>query len=71
VTKAFKELIIVFMVGAGTLLLLWGFLHQKTVSFTLSQSTLVSSIMWNAVGVGAGLIIAGLFLGLFLKPVKK
>jgi hypothetical protein len=70
-TKAFKELIIVFLVGAGTLLLLWGFLHQKTVSFTLNQSTLASSIMWNAVGVGAGFIIAGALLGLFLKPAKK
>jgi uncharacterized membrane protein YidH (DUF202 family) len=68
-TKAFKELIIVFLVGAGTLLLLWGFLHQKTVSFTLNQSTLASSIMWNAVGVG--FIIAGALLGLFLKPAKK
>ncbi len=69
-TKAVKELLIVFLVGAGTLTLLWGFLHQVNVSVIPGQITLVSRIMWSAVGVGAGLIVVGAALGLFLKPAK-
>ena len=70
-TKAVKELLIVFLVGAGTLTLLWGFLHQVNVSVIPGQITLVSRIMWSVVGAGAGLIVVGAALGLFLKPAKK
>jgi VanZ family protein len=70
-TKAFKELLIVFLVGAGALTLLWGFLHQVNASTVPGQVTLVSRIVWSAVGAGAGLIVVGAALGLFLKPAKK
>ncbi|RJO60439.1 MAG: hypothetical protein C4542_09080 [Dehalococcoidia bacterium] len=69
-TKALKELIIVFLVGAGTLTLLWGFLYQKNTSIVPGQVTTVSQIMWSAVGAGAGLIVVGALLGFFLKPAK-
>jgi len=69
-TKAVKELLIVFLVGAGALTLLWGFLYQKNISPISGQVTLVSRIMWNAVGAGGGLIVVGAALGLFLKPAK-
>ena len=70
-TKGVKELLIVFLVGAGVLTLLWGFLHQVNASAVSGQITMVSRIMWSAVGVGAGLIVVGAALGLFLKPAKK
>ena len=69
-TKAAKELIIVFLVGAGTLTLLWGFLYQINTSFIPGQTTLVGHIMWNAVGAGAGLVVLGAVVGLFFKPAK-
>jgi len=69
-TKAVKELLMVFLFGAGALTLLWGFLYQKNISPTSGQVTLVSHIMWNAVGVGGGLIVVGAVLGFFLKPAK-
>ena len=69
-TKAVKELIIVFLVGAGMLTLLWGFMYQKSVMVSAIQTTLVRQTMWSAVGVGAGLIVVGVALGLFLKPAK-
>ena len=69
-TKALKELLIVFLVGAGTLTLLWGFMYQKSVMVSAIQTTLVRQTMWSAVGVGAGLIVVGVALGLFLKPAK-
>jgi uncharacterized membrane protein YidH (DUF202 family) len=69
-TKAVKELLIVFLIGAGALTLLWGFLHQVNASFIAGQITLVRRIMWSAVGAGAGLIVVGVALGLFLKPAK-
>jgi hypothetical protein len=70
-TKAVKELIIVFLVGAGMLSLLWGFMYQKSVMVSAVQTTLVRQTMWSAVGAGAGLIVVGATLGLFLKPAKK
>jgi len=70
-TKALKELLIVFLVGAGTLTLLWGFMYQKSVIVSSIQTTLVRQTMWSAVGAGAGLIVVGAALGLFLKPAKK
>jgi len=69
-SKALKEVLIVFLVGAGVLTLLWGFLHQKNTSIVPGQVTAVSQIMWSAVGAGAGLIAVGAALGLFLKPAK-
>ena len=69
-TKAVKELIIVFLVGAGMLTLLWGFMYQKSVIVSSIQTTLVRQTMWSAVGAGAGLIVVGVALGLFLKPAK-
>ena len=70
-TKAVKEMLVVFLVGAGTLTLLWGFLHQVNASIVPGQIKLVSCIMWSAVGAGAGLIVAGAALGFILKPAKK
>ena len=69
-TKAVKELLIVFLVGAGALTLLWGFLHQVNASAIPGQITLVNRIMWSAVWSGAGLIVVGVVLGLLLKPAK-
>jgi len=69
-TKAVKELLIVFLVGAGTLMLLWGFMYQKSVIVSAIQTTLVRQTMWSAVGAGAGLIVVGAALGFFLKPAK-
>ena len=69
-TKAVKELLIVFLVGAGTLTLMWGLLHQVNPSLITGQAKVVTHIMWSAVGAGAGLIVLGALLGLFLKPAK-
>jgi len=70
-TKAVKELIIVFLVGAGMLTLLWGFMYQKSVMVSAIQTTLVRQTNRSAVGAGAGLIVVGVALELFLKPAKK
>jgi hypothetical protein len=70
-TKAVKELLIVFLVGAGALTLLWGFLHQVNASAVPGQITLVGRTVWSAVGAGAGLIVVAAALGFFLKPAKK
>ena len=64
-------MLIVFLVGAGVRTLLWGLLHQINTSVALGQTTLVSKIMWSAVGAGGGLIAVGALLGLFLKPAQK
>ena len=69
-TKNSKELLIVFLVGAGTLALMWGFLYQINTSMIPGQVTLVHRIMWSAVGAGGGLIVLGAALGFFLKPAK-
>jgi hypothetical protein len=69
-TKAMKELIIVFLVGAGMLALLWGLLYQVNTSPIPGQVTWVHRIMWSAVGSGTGLVFAGALLGLFLKPAR-
>jgi hypothetical protein len=69
-TKAAKELIIVFLIGAGVLTLMWGFLYQINTALIPGQIRLVHHIMWNAVGSGAGLIVLSLILGLFIKPAK-
>ena len=69
-SRALKELIIVFLVGAGALTLLWGLLYQKNTSFIPGQTVLVSKIMWSAVWSGCGLIVLGALLGFFLKPAK-
>ena len=69
-TKAVKELIIVFLVGAGALTVLWGLLHQVNTSMIPGQLTLVSRKMWSAVGLGAALIGIGAALSFLLKPSK-
>jgi uncharacterized membrane protein YidH (DUF202 family) len=69
-TKAVKELIVVFVVGAGVLTLLWGLLHQINTSIIPGQSNLISRIMWSAVWSGVGLIVAGAAVGLLLKPTR-
>ena len=69
-TKALKELIIVFLVGAGTLTLLWGLMYQKSVLFSATQVTLVRQTMWSAVGAGAGMIVIAALLGFFVRPAK-
>ena len=69
-TKSFKELIIVFLVGAGTLTLLWGLLYQVNNSLVAGQGKAVSHIMWSAVWSGAGLIVVGAALQAFLKPAR-
>jgi uncharacterized membrane protein YidH (DUF202 family) len=69
-TKAIKELMIVFLVGAGMLTILWGLLYQKNTSLIPGQLTLVRQTMWSAVGSGAGLVVIGAALGFLLKPAK-
>jgi uncharacterized membrane protein YidH (DUF202 family) len=69
-TKAVKELIVVFLVGAGVLTILWGLLHQVNTSLIPGQVTLVNHRMWIAIWVGAGLVVAGAALTVFLKPAK-
>ena len=69
-TKAVKELIIVFLVGAGALTVLWGLLHQVNTSMIPGQVTLVGRTMWSAVGTGAALIVLGGALSFLLKPAK-
>jgi hypothetical protein len=69
-TKAVKELIIVFLAGSGTLTILWGALYQINISPIPGQVTLASHVMWSAVGAGAGLIVIGTALGFLLKPAK-
>ncbi len=69
-TKAVKELIVVFVIGTGALVLLWGLMHQVNTSFVPGQTTLVRKIMWNAVYSGAGLIVVGAALQALLKPAK-
>lgn len=69
-TKAVKELCIVFLVGVGVLTLMWGLFHQVNTSSVPGQEILASRVMWSAVGIGAGLVVIGAALGLFLKPAK-
>ena len=69
-TKAIKELFVVFLIGAGMLTLLWGLMHQINTSLIPGQTTLVGKIAWNAVYSGAGLIVVGAALQLVLKPAK-
>ena len=69
-SKALKEVLIVFLVGAGILTLLWGLLHQINTSIVPGQTALVSKIVWSAVYSGAGLIVVGAALQVFLKPAK-
>ncbi len=69
-TKAVKELIIVFLVGAGALTVLWGLLHQVNTSMIPGQVILAKRTMWSAVGAGAALIVIGGALSFVLKPAK-
>ncbi len=69
-TKAVKELMIVYLVGAGVLTVLWGLLHQVNTSMIPNQVTLVGRAMWSAVGAGAGLIAVGAVLSFLIKPAK-
>ena len=69
-TKAVKELIIVFLAGAGVLTLMWGLTYQINTSPIPGHEVLVSRIMWSAVWAGAGLIAVSAALGFILKPAK-
>ena len=69
-TKAVKELIIVFLVGSGSLTVLWGLLHQVNTSMIPGQVILVKRTMWSAVGAGAAMIVIGGALSFVLKPAK-
>lgn len=69
-TKAVKELIIVFLAGAGALAILWGLLHQVNTSMIPGQVMLVSRKMWSAVYLGGAMIVIGAALSFLLKPAK-
>jgi hypothetical protein len=69
-TKALKELFVVFLIGAGMLTLLWGLTHQINTSIIPGQATLVHKIAWNAVYSGAGLVVVGAALQMVLKPAR-
>ena len=69
-TKAVKELIIVFLVGAGALTVLWGLLHQVNTSMIPGQVTLVGRKMMSAVYLGGSMIVIGAALSFLLKPAK-
>jgi hypothetical protein len=69
-TRAIKELIVVFVFGAGALTLLWGLMHQVNTSIIPGQQVLVHKWMWNAIYAGAGLIVVGAAVQVFLRPAK-
>ncbi|MCL2679693.1 MAG: hypothetical protein FWF18_05370 [Dehalococcoidia bacterium] len=70
-SKAAKELLVVFLLGAGVLTLLWGLMYQDNTSFIPSRPMLVHRWMWSAIWSGAGLIVVGVAVQIFLKPAKS
>jgi hypothetical protein len=69
-TKALKELTVILLIGAGLLTLLWGLMHQIDTAIVPGQTRLVGKIVWSAVYSGAGLIVVGAALQVFLRPAK-
>ncbi len=69
-TKAIKELIVVFLIGAGALTLLWGLMHQVNTSIIPGQTMLVHKYVWSAIYAGAGLVVVGAALQFVLRPAK-
>jgi len=69
-TKAMKELCVVILLGAGVLVLMWGLMNQVNTAQINRPPVYVSSIVWKAVWVGAGVIVASVALAVFVKPTK-
>ena len=69
-TKVLKELCVVILLGAGTLFLMWGLMNQVNMAPINRPPVYVSRIMWDAVWMGTGIIVASVALAIFVKPTK-
>jgi len=69
-TKSAKELILVFLTGAGVLTVLWGIFAQFAKASSSLPGVVKGHVMWNAVGAGAALIVVAVAIGFLVRARK-
>ena len=60
--KNAKELIIVYLTGAGVIAAMWGGFATREVGFTT-----IHEPNWTVIGIGLGALVVALLIGIFVK----